>query len=240
MMPASARQYLRSGLTQAASLADGVRRRLYGPVTNVRTADKVAALTFDDGPNPVYTPRLLEVLRRHGAKATFFMLGSAAQAHPDLVEAVAEAGHAIGNHSYSHRDFRAMSRHQRKQEILDCAQSLKGHESRIFRPPHGWENLACHFDARSLGYTVVKWTISTGDWNEISGSEISQWVSRRLRPGAIILLHDSIAKNPQADRSHMIDAVERLLEATAGAYDYLTLPEMFKRGRPSTGRYAAG
>ena len=238
MVSNSDRQYLQSlkrGLKEGAGLVNAMRRRLYGPITSVQIADKVAALTFDDGPNPVYTPRLLEILRRYDAKATFFMLGKAAREHPDLVEAVAKAGHVVGNHSYSHRDFRAISRHQRKNEVLECSKSLKEYESKIFRPPFGHENLVCHFDVRSLGYTVVKWTICGDDWKQLSGTEISDRIIRRLRPGAIILLHDNNAKNPWADKNSMLEAVERILQVTTGTYKYLTIPEMFERGHPRTG-----
>jgi peptidoglycan/xylan/chitin deacetylase (PgdA/CDA1 family) len=234
MIAAPLRRHLQSvgkGWGEAVELAASSRRKLYGPITSVQTTDKVVALTFDDGPHPINTPRLLEVLRRYGAKATFFMLGRAAQAYPDLVDVVAQAGHAIGNHSYSHCDFLKTSRRQRKEEILACSKSLRGHESKIFRPPYGRENLACHIEARILGYTVVKWSISAGDWIERTGAEMSSRISRQLDPGAIVLLHDGIAKNPGADQSSTIEAVESILGGTIGAYSYVTIPEMFKLGR---------
>jgi len=207
-----------------------LRRRYFGPITEVRTAARVAALTFDDGPNPTYTPWLLDVLARHRAKATFFMLGSAAQAYPEIVEAVAQAGHAICNHSHSHCDFRTVPHRRRIAEIRSCSKWLGGHESKIFRPPFGRENLATHLSARSLGYRVVKWTISTGDWEAISSTTIHERMRAGLRPGAIILLHDGSARNPAADRSATVDAVDRLLGERD--YRYLTLPELFALGRP--------
>ena len=206
---------------------------LFAPITEVRTMAPVVALTFDDGPNPVYTARLLKVLQRHRAKATFFMLGSAAQAHPEIVDAVADAGHAIGNHSYSHCDFLELSHRRRVQEIRACSRSLQGYETKIFRPPYGRGNLASYIAVRSLGYKVVKWTISTGDWKHLKGTDISELILQQLRPGAVILLHDGIANNPNADRSATIDAVDRLLNGTAGKYRYLTIPDLFTMGRPS-------
>ncbi|MEI9928875.1 MAG: polysaccharide deacetylase family protein [Sphingomonas sp.] len=219
------------GSTSPANRLATLRRKICGPITEVRTSAPVVALTFDDGPDPVYTPQLLEVLRRRRAKATFFMVGSAAQAHPEIVSAVAEAGHAIGNHSYSHCDFLEVPPRRRIAEIRACARSLGGHETKIFRPPYGRENLASHLAARSLGYSVVKWSISTGDWRGVTSTEIADLILRQLRPGAIILLHDSIARDPGADRSATIDAVDRLLDATEGAYTYLTIPELFAHGR---------
>jgi peptidoglycan/xylan/chitin deacetylase (PgdA/CDA1 family) len=221
-------------LKEAVDLADAPRRKLYGPVTDVLTDERAVALTFDDGPNPVYTPRLLDVLQRYGTKATFFMLGRAARAHPEVVEAVANAGHAIGNHSYSHCDFRSVTSDRRRQEIRDCSQSLRGFESKIFRPPYGSENMASHFDARTMGYTVVKWTVSVGDWEQVPSATISERIVQQIRPGAIVLLHDSIATHPHADRSAVVDAVECLLQVTAGEYVYHTIPELFRLGRLRT------
>lgn len=233
----AARRYLRFvklGLKGAVDLVGSPRRKLYGPITDVLTSEKIVALTFDDGPHPVYTPRLLNVLQHYRATATFFMLGGAAHAHPEVVEIVAKAGHALGNHSYSHCDFRLATRSRRREEILECSKSLHRYESKIFRPPYGSENMGSHFDARNMGYAVVKWNIAVGDWEQISGVEIARRIVQQIKPGAIVLLHDSIAKNPQSDRSSTIEAVERLLEVTRGEYTYCSIPELFRFGRPRT------
>jgi peptidoglycan-N-acetylglucosamine deacetylase len=208
-----------------------LRCRYVGPITGVRTSARVVALTFDDGPNPVYTPKLLDVLARHQAKATFFMLGREADAYPDIVTAVANAGHAICNHSHSHCDFQQVSHRRRIAEIRSCSKSLGQYETKIFRPPYGRENLASHLAARSLGYQVVKWTISTGDWTGISSAEIYTRMRETLKPGAIVLLHDGSANDSLADRSATIDAVDRLLQ-TADGYRFVTLPDLFNQGAP--------
>lgn len=207
-----------------------LRRRYFGPISDVRTTTRVAALTFDDGPNPTYTPWLLEVLARRRAKATFFMIGSAARAYPEIVRAVAAAGHAIGNHSQTHPDFLKVRHGRRIAEIRACSESLGEHETKIFRPPFGRENFASHLAARSLGYQVAKWTVSTGDWEAISSAEIYARVRAKLRPGAIVLLHDGSARDPSADRSAMVEAVDRLL-GEADDYRYLTLPDLFALDR---------
>ncbi len=207
------------------------RRKYFGPITQVRTQKPIAALTFDDGPGPEFTPLLLEVLERHQAKATFFVVGEAAQRHPQIVEAMAEAGHAVGNHSHTHCDFLTVPFDRQIREIRSCSQALGEYGEKIFRPPYGRENFASHLAARSLGYRVVKWTISTGDWTGISSDEIYQRMHSALRPGAIILLHDSSAKTPSADRSPTIAAVDRLLREAAD-YDFVTVPELFADGQP--------
>lgn len=209
------------------------RAKGFGLITKVTTLVPAVALTFDDGPSPVYTSRLMDVLNRYNAKATFFMLGSAARAYPDLVRTVFDAGHAIGNHSYSHCDFVEVSHRTRLAEIRACSRALDNYESKIFRPPYGRQNLAAYFAARSLGYKTIKWTISAGDWKGLTSSEIADSVLCRLHPGAIVLLHDSIATRPGEDQSATIDAVERILAHTAGDYQYLTIPELFRLGRAS-------
>ena len=219
-----------SARPQQSGALSALRRRYFGPITEVRTTARVAALTFDDGPNPTYTPWLLEVLARHRAKATFFMIGRAAQAHPEIVRAVAAAGHAICNHSHTHPDFLTVPHRRRISEIGTCSKWLGAYETKIFRPPFGRENLATHLAARSLGYKVVKWTISTGDWHPVSSAEILARMNAKLRPGAIILLHDSSARDPSADRSATVEAVDRLL-GQADDYHYLTLPDLFTHDR---------
>src|SRR6266849_2574451 len=101
-----------------------VARNLIGTIAHVATRDAVAALTFDDGPHPEYTPRLLQILERHQARATFFMLGEKAHRYPELVQRVAQAGHAIGNHSWDHPVFPEISRRERRDQIRACAKAI--------------------------------------------------------------------------------------------------------------------
>lgn len=112
-------------------------RRILGTLTEVITKDPIGALTFDDGPHPEFTPRVLEILRRHQAHATFFMVGAAAQKHQDIVRLVAQEGHAIGSHSWEHRSFLSLSSRERRQQMCACEQVLPLQGERLFRPPYG-------------------------------------------------------------------------------------------------------
>src|SRR3990172_5069992 len=105
-------------------LSNAVMRRVLGTVTHVSTHASVVALTFDDGPHPEFTPRLLDILDKHQAQATFFMIGAAAQRYPDLVRRAAQAEHAIGNHSWDHPSFPLITGRERRAQMRACAQAI--------------------------------------------------------------------------------------------------------------------
>jgi peptidoglycan/xylan/chitin deacetylase (PgdA/CDA1 family) len=157
------------------------------------------ALTFDDGPNPKWTPRLLDVLAAHDVKATFFMLGSRAQAEPVLVRRVAAEGHLIGNHSWSHPNLALTAAKKVREELVRTSGTLElitGAEIKYFRPPFGARRPAVFRIARELGLRVVTWNAMTSDWSEPSPDRIAGQLTAKIerlgRRGwaANIVLHD--------------------------------------------------
>jgi peptidoglycan/xylan/chitin deacetylase (PgdA/CDA1 family) len=153
-------------------------------------------LTFDDGPHPRWTPRVLDVLDRHGAKATFFVIGWKAEQHPDLVRAILERGHAVGLHSYAHDRFFALRGERRVRADLErgsaAIERVTGRRPALFRPPIGHTNPIVSRVADALDLTVVGWTIRGRDG--LAGArpdDVIDHVRRDLRDGAIVLLHDS-------------------------------------------------
>lgn len=156
------------------------------------------ALTYDDGPNPAVTPRLLEVLKKHDASATFFMCGRAAARHPELVKAVAEAGHAIGSHTWDHprkgitalTDDVWQNQFVRTHRILE---ELVGSPVPWYRPPRGITNRPTWSSLREKGLTTVTWSIDGWDCKLRDPREIARGVLEQIEPGAIILLHDANA-----------------------------------------------
>jgi peptidoglycan-N-acetylglucosamine deacetylase len=224
--PATSR--ILSGLSRGAR---ALARPLVGTITQVRTQDDVAALTFDDGPDPTYTPRLLDALARHDVRATFFMVGASAHRHPAIVERVAAAGHAIGNHSWDHPSFPRISSRERRRQVRACAHALAPHGLRLFRSPGGHQTPRSVLDVRSLKFDVIGWNVDPRDYADRSAAEISDHVLEALRPGSIILLHDAIFHHPGCDRTPTIEAVERLLDHTRGTFGFVTLPELFHHGR---------
>lgn len=227
----------------ARRLAAAAARATLGTLSHVVTAEPVVALTFDDGPDPESTPRLLELLAHHEARATFFMLGVAAQRHPDLVRKVAMAGHAIGNHSWDHPSFPFISGRERRRQIRACAGALAPYGTRLLRPPYGYQDLASRLDAWWLGYRVIGWSLDVGDWYGDDGKAMAKRLQREIRPGSVILLHDALFVKPAAEREHvlvhqprpqrdaMLAAVSGLLASVGGTLRFVTVPDLLRCGR---------
>jgi peptidoglycan-N-acetylglucosamine deacetylase len=222
-----------------SKLLPAVSRRLkalahpfVGTITHVSTSIPVAALTFDDGPDPRFTPRLLEVLERHGATATFFMVGENARRYPQLVRQVAEAGHAIGNHSWDHPSFPSISGRERRRQVRACAAALPRQGLRLFRSPGGHQTPRSVLDVRLMGYEMVGWNVDPRDYRGRSAREIRDQVLEEIRPGSIILLHDALFDHPSGDRQPTIEAVDMILSRARASYEFTTVPELLKLGDP--------
>lgn len=157
-----------------------------------RTADKVA-ITFDDGPSPTLTPRVLEVLREHDAHATFFLLGAQVEKFPELAQSIAADGHDLANHAHSHRSFRSLFPSQITGELDRTEAAIAeatGLHPRFVRPPFGRFPESTVPLVRDRGGDVVLWSVDAGDWADAAPAQIAEAVVRAARPGAIILLHD--------------------------------------------------
>jgi peptidoglycan-N-acetylglucosamine deacetylase len=210
-----------------------------GLITNVETAASVAALTFDDGPHPVYTPRVLSILEKHGAKATFFMIGEAARKYPEIVRMVAKAGHIIGNHAWNHTNLTTISsRLHRLKQMWACARATAPYCKRLFRPPHGGINDQIRIDSLFFRYKVILWCASAQDWIPQQSGEIAQKIIERVRPGSIFLLHDAIYSSHLTetlwDRQPMLDGLEKALASLKQEIHFVTIPELLKAGRPAS------
>lgn len=204
-----------------------------GSVSGVLTLDRAVALTFDDGPHPIYTPRLLDVLAMHNAKATFFVLGSAAQKYPWLIARMHAEGHEIGNHSWDHPSLPTLSVREQRDQIIRAHGVLAPYGARFFRPPFGHQRLVTTVIARALGYEIAHWTFHVEDWLDQGYKELAARLLRGTKPGAIVLLHDRLEHwltEKCADRSSMVQAVETLLE-TSKEYEFVTLSALRCRGR---------
>lgn len=160
----------------------------HGPRTGRRVA-----ITFDDGPSPTLTPRVLEVLRLHDAHATFFLLGTQVEKFPELAREIADAGHDVANHSLSHRSFRSLfpSEITRELDRTDAAiVAATGRHPRFVRPPYGRFPDSTIALVRDRGGDLVLWSVDAGDWADAPPERIAAAVVDAARPGAIILLHD--------------------------------------------------
>ena len=176
------------------------------------------ALTFDDGPHPKWTPRVLATLAKHEAKATFFLVARKAEEHPDVVRAILEAGHAVGLHSYAHDRLFALRRERRVRADLErgiaTLEKLTGSRPTLFRPPIGHTNPIIARVADKLDLTVVGWSAAGHDGVASANAEdVVSRVRRSLRDGAIVLLHDSPEKGNREPAA--VKALPLLLDALA-------------------------
>ncbi len=209
------------------------RSQLYGRTfIGERVGSSRLALTFDDGPNDPHTLHLLEILNRHGVRATFFLLGRFVRQRPDIARAVAEAGHVIGNHSFSHPNLIFCGGSQIRSEITNCEHALAdavGETARLFRPPHGGRTPAVLRMVRRMGYEPVMWSVSGWDWNPKSSARIEATVRRQVRGGDVILLHDGGHERMGVDRSDSVAATDLIIRRYRDeGYQFVTVPEMMK------------
>jgi peptidoglycan/xylan/chitin deacetylase (PgdA/CDA1 family) len=206
--------------------------RIFGEALLAPPRPGELALTFDDGPSPTWTPRLLDALAAHNVRATFFLLGERAQAAPDLVRRIAAAGHLIGNHSWSHPNLARSSSARIRDELTRTQQALQeilGAPVKFFRPPFGARRPAVFRIARSLGLKPVLWNAMTSDWSEPSGERIAAALKSKIDKlgsrgfAANIVLHDGDHRDPAANRAPSIAAAAALIAHYSTSHRFVTL-----------------
>jgi peptidoglycan-N-acetylglucosamine deacetylase len=201
--------------------------------TGLAPGSRQLALTYDDGPNPTHTLRLLDVLAKHGVQATFFLVGRYVQQTPEIAREVVQAGHVVGNHTFTHPLLIFRSEAEIREELSQCRSALQdaiGRHSNLFRPPFGGRRSAVLRVARDLGLEPVMWNVTGYDWNAPPAAVIERKVAKQIRGGDIILLHDGGHKQMGADRSQTVIATDHLLARyKSEGYDFDTIPRMRAR-----------
>lgn len=194
-----------------SSTTAGVR-----PIYRGSGDEAVIYLTFDDGPHAPYTQQILDLLAQYDAKATFFVLGRAAQASPETIKAIYDAGHGVGNHSWSHRKLVGLSEKVFDDEIISTSNAIGSYSAACMRPPYGATDASTYRYSTALGYPVVLWSIDPVDWKRPGVNAIANHVLSRAFPGAIVVMHDG-----GGDRSQTVAAVEIILrELSAQGYTF--------------------
>jgi len=201
--------------------------------TGLARGTKKLALTYDDGPNDPHTLRLLEVLAKHNVQATFFVIGRYVTQRPDIVRELVRAGHEIGNHTFSHPNLIFVSSEQTRKEISDCQQALletAGESPRLFRPPFGGRRPGTLQIARTLGLEPVMWNVTGYDWTAPSADRIVAKVSRQVRGGDVILLHDGSHVRMGANRAQTVVATDQIIaKCKSQGFEFVTVGEMMGR-----------
>ncbi len=211
-----------------------------GSIRGVRSRELVIGLTFDDGPDPRSTPGVLDVLARHGAFATFFVLVDRAEASPQLIRRILADGHEIGLHGVDHRRLTRVNPRQVSAHIQLGVQRLSqisGQAPRWFRPPYGAQDLRSYFAARQSGMEVVVWSADCEDWAQRPEQDIARQAMEAAEPGGVLLLHDAIAYDPrevfsppELDRPKIADLL--LSALTERGYRSLSISALLD-GRPA-------
>ncbi len=188
------------------------------------THDKVVALTFDDGPHPITTPLLLDSLRVHKVRATFFAVGQKSEEYPELLRRIAQAGHQVACHTYSHDNLTYLSRHEAENELTywECdVDRIIGRGPRYLRPPGGDFNRDTISLARERGYVLSLWSVNPGDWNSPPPQAIVKYVLTKVHPGAVIIMHD--------DGMNTIRALPLVIKGLQKqGYRFVTLDQMHR------------
>jgi peptidoglycan-N-acetylglucosamine deacetylase len=201
--------------------------------TGLAPGTKQLAFTYDDGPNDAHTLRLLEVLEKHSARATFFLIGRYVQQRPDIVREIVKAGHVVGNHTFTHPLLPLLSESKIREELSSCRDAIQdavGEHANLFRPPFGGRRPAVLRIARELGLEPVMWNVTGYDWNAPPAAVIESKVSKQIRGGDVVLLHDGGHKDMGADRSQTVAATDHLLTRyQAQEYKFVTIQEMMAR-----------
>lgn len=187
-----------TGLAWAAWSSANVCSQVFIPVTCRIPAEKGVLITFDDGPHPEFTPRILAILKKHHVKAAFFLIGERAARHPELVKALRDDGHLLGNHSHRHGFFFSLQKAETlRRDIHLCDQILKemtGRPVKLFRPPYGVTNPPLAKALKSFShYRVIGWSVRSRDTLISDANALQDRLVSQIQNGDIVLLHDRCA-----------------------------------------------
>lgn len=189
------------------------------------------ALTFDDGPDDDFTPKVLDILRRERVKATFFITGVRAENHPSVLRRIVRDGHVAASHGYQHARYSVLTPAQIKADLDANRRLLEragSSHSYLFRPPYGALDVQAADTVIGLDHVIVLWSVDTRDWQERTADEIARTVFAETRPGSIILQHS--AGGPGQDLTGTVEALPRLIAGLRReGYEFVTIPEMITR-----------
>lgn len=192
----------------------------------------VASITFDDGPNPKYTPMVLDILKEKQVKATFFLIGKHVEKYPAVARRILLEGHEIGNHTYSHKELFPTRKRIIKNQVHKGQRAIEknlGIKTELFRPPRGLYTNAVRQMLVNFNYKIILWTISSTDWIGLSPAKIALRIQKFIHYGAIILFHDSgaLVKAEGANRENTVKALPLVIDLLKeSGYQILPVGEM--------------
>lgn len=197
------------------------------------TGRKLVALTYDDGPHPTITPKLIALLKSKNTPATFFLLGQSVKAYPAIARQLAENGFEVGNHSFSHPQLTKLSDDAIRRELTQCAELITsasgGAPIRVMRPTYGAHNDRVRRIAAEMGYKIILWDVDTNDWRKRTTEQMVATILSSATDGSIILMHDRYATTLETTAA-VID------ELRARGFTFVTVSEMLEQPRVAPNR----
>ncbi len=203
-----------------------------GTIFRVKTNKKHVALTFDDGPSPDWTPRVLDELKKANIKATFFLVGYHVQKYPDVARRIVEEGHTIGNHGYAHTVMFYYTPAEIEQEIKyteNVICDITGIKTTIFRPPKAWLRKTIKDRIKMMGYHIVLWSLNSKDWVSFNHKHIVGYLTRKIKNGDILLFHDSgnVFGREGGDRMQTVKSIPLLArKLRAKGFEFVSIEEL--------------
>ena len=196
---------------------------------SVATSKKQIALTFDDGPHPTLTPRILEILKKYNIPATFFMVGQNVLNYPEAARAVIEAGHEVGNHTFSHPHISNLGEKAIFDEIGKCEDALEElceYRPHLLRTPQGVLTPSLEKCLKDDDYILILWSLDTRDWEHKSTAHLTRTVLENVQAGDIILMHDFIGHNSKTP-----EALEEIIPILLSeGYEFVTVSALLGVG----------
>ncbi|MBP2658252.1 MAG: polysaccharide deacetylase [Firmicutes bacterium] len=188
--------------------------------------DKMVALTFDDGPEEYWTPKILDILKEKNVKATFFVIGQQAKKYPEMLRRINSEGHVIGDHTFDHVDLRKLDAQEADKEIEKCAiliHEIIGKTPSLVRPPFGFHNATVDNVIYSKNEIIILWSLDTEDWTGLDAETVKARVLPKMQNGFIVLQHDG--DNPKLGGS--VQALPDIIDGLkAQGYIFVTVAEL--------------
>ncbi len=194
-------------------------------------------LTFDDGPSPIWTPLILDALKKANIKAVFFMIGHHVQKYPDIARRVLAEGHTIGNHGYAHSVLLYYTLEELEEEVKyteHVIREITGVTTKVFRPPKAWLRPSEKEKIKQMGYDILLWSLNSKDWVNFNAAAVSKYLSQKARGGDIILFHDSggVFSREGGDRSETVATIPLLAKQIRGkGLDFVSFEEFMEENR---------
>lgn len=211
-------------------------------VLNGPQSKRQVALTFDDAPDAVFTPQVLDALKQAGVKATFFVVGNRAEAHPDIMARIVREGHVVGNHSYSHSNLPKLSDLKFRSEVTrtdEIIRNYTGYLPSLFRPPYGNTDENQILWLASRDKRIVGWNVDSLDWKGLNADQVSTNVLGHILPGAIILQH--AAGGQGEDLSGTVAAIPRIVKSLkSDGVEFVTVEDLLNLNKNAKENIRAG